>query len=270
MVEPLVAKRRTVRNKSSFRPTSIGAKIPRINKREEFSDKLCLVAVIPCCDENTGLEKKADFRNRPESIFPLRRQKEQIMIIYLFFSPSRRICVSLRSEKFSSMKRIHLIIIIITLVFTLAGLSACQSKTSGDPYQHDTVNDTAPDEAAFKNEAPHTDEPIYLDDSNRLVAGNPDSSPKKSMSANSRPQENRVLNATKPADNKPGKAHSGKIYVHTWGAQGEVWGTVVMNGNSGSGAIHDAEENTYNIHVYRRGNELLGTDQNGREYVFKQ
>lgn len=69
--------------------------------------------------------------------------------------------------------------------------------------------------------------------------------------------------ATKPIAN--GK----KIYISTYGAQGQVWGHVIMNGNSGHGTIHDANENTLSIRVTRHGNELFGIDQNGREYVFK-
>lgn len=59
------------------------------------------------------------------------------------------------------------------------------------------------------------------------------------------------------------------IYVSTHGAQGEVWGHVRMTGNTGRGTIHDQDENTLSITVTRHGNELYGTDQNGRQYVFK-
>lgn len=60
-----------------------------------------------------------------------------------------------------------------------------------------------------------------------------------------------------------------KLYISTYGAQGQVWGYVTMHGNKGRGTIHDADENTLSITVTRHGNELFGTDQNGREYVFK-
>ena len=48
-----------------------------------------------------------------------------------------------------------------------------------------------------------------------------------------------------------------------------MWGHVRMNGNTGRGTIHDDDENTLTITVTRHGNELFGTDQNGRQYVFK-
>ncbi|MBQ9638541.1 MAG: hypothetical protein IJV22_03170 [Bacteroidales bacterium] len=64
-------------------------------------------------------------------------------------------------------------------------------------------------------------------------------------------------------------AGSRTIYVSTHGAQGEVWGHVRMTGNTGRGTIHDQDENTLSITVTRHGNELYGTDQNGRQYVFK-
>lgn len=60
-----------------------------------------------------------------------------------------------------------------------------------------------------------------------------------------------------------------RLYVSTYGANGQVWGHVTMHGNSGSGTIHDADENTLSVKVTRHGNELFGTDQNGRQYVFK-
>lgn len=141
-------------------------------------------------------------------------------------------------------------------------------------------------ESAFRNEAPETDEPLYLDDENMLVAGNPDeqkaehndamtsqasdvhNSVQKAVSATAKTTSASIThNADKAASKVPGR---GEMYVHTWGAQGEVWGTVVMNGNTGRGTIHDQDEHTYAIRVVRRGaNELVGTDQNGREYIFK-
>lgn len=80
-------------------------------------------------------------------------------------------------------------------------------------------------------------------------------------------------NVPAPADDiKPAQKNSSKketLYISTFGAQGEVWGYVTMTGNSGRGTIHDLEENTLSITVTRHGNELYGTDQNGRGYVFK-
>lgn len=75
--------------------------------------------------------------------------------------------------------------------------------------------------------------------------------------------------APKPHSGSKAVPNGQKIYVSTFGAQGEVWGYVVMNGNSGTGTIHDGEENTLAIRVTRHGNELFATDQNSRQYVFK-
>ncbi|MBQ8704475.1 MAG: hypothetical protein IJ524_08900 [Bacteroidales bacterium] len=61
----------------------------------------------------------------------------------------------------------------------------------------------------------------------------------------------------------------GTIYVETDGAQGRVWGHVTMNGDKGTGTIHDWDENTWAVNVTRHGNELFAVDQNSRLYVFK-
>ena len=67
--------------------------------------------------------------------------------------------------------------------------------------------------------------------------------------------------------NTKGKAET--IYVETDGAQGRVWGHVNMNGDKGTGTIHDWDENTWAVSVTRHGNELFAVDQNSRLYVFK-
>lgn len=72
-----------------------------------------------------------------------------------------------------------------------------------------------------------------------------------------------------PTSVKPQPVRTEKLYVSTFGANGQVWGYVTLHGNSGSGTIHDADENTLSITVTRNGNELNGVDQNGRRYVFK-
>ena len=61
----------------------------------------------------------------------------------------------------------------------------------------------------------------------------------------------------------------GTIYVETDGAQGRVWGHVNMNGDKGTGTIHDWDENTWAVSVTRHGDELFAVDQNSRLYVFK-
>lgn len=76
---------------------------------------------------------------------------------------------------------------------------------------------------------------------------------------------------------KQAAAHAGtvelkkgdKIYVETEGAQGRVWGYVTMQGDRGTGTIHDWDENTWAVSVTRHGDELFATDQNSRLYVFK-
>ena len=75
----------------------------------------------------------------------------------------------------------------------------------------------------------------------------------------------------KPAATAPAKKNTKPetIYVETDGAQGRVWGHVTMNGDRGTGTIHDWDENTLAVNVTRHGDELFATDQNSRLYVFK-
>lgn len=72
--------------------------------------------------------------------------------------------------------------------------------------------------------------------------------------------------------NTPVKEYNGgkeTMYISTYGANGKVWGHVTLNGKTGRGTIHDEDENSYSITVTRHGGELFGTDQNGRQYVFR-
>lgn len=78
-----------------------------------------------------------------------------------------------------------------------------------------------------------------------------------------KPKESAAASNSKPAAKKE------NLYISTHGAQGEVWGHVTMQGNTGKGTIHDQDENTLSITVTRHGKELYGVDQNGRQYVFK-
>ncbi|MBQ9473953.1 MAG: hypothetical protein IJU81_06050 [Bacteroidales bacterium] len=71
-----------------------------------------------------------------------------------------------------------------------------------------------------------------------------------------------------PSQPKP-SAKKETIYISGFGANGEVWGSVVMHGNKGKGTIHDAQENTLAITCTRQGNELIAIDQNSRQYIFK-
>ncbi len=170
-------------------------------------------------------------------------------------------------ENFLLMRRSLLIITAVVLMAWVGCMVACERKPSSDPYSGDRQQDTSTVETAFQNDAPDTDVPIYLDDSNLLVAGEPEEERVEEAPSTPKPA---AAPAAKSNESVPSSGRNGKIYVHTWGAQGEVWGTVTMNGNTGRGTIHDAGENTYNIRVVRRGNELIATDQNGRQYVFKQ
>lgn len=80
----------------------------------------------------------------------------------------------------------------------------------------------------------------------------------------------KAKSSSTPAKKAAATSQGGKtIYISTYGANGKVWGHVRMNGNTGRGTIHDDDENTLTITVTRHGNELFGTDQNGRQYVFK-
>lgn len=78
-----------------------------------------------------------------------------------------------------------------------------------------------------------------------------------------KPKESAAASNSKPAVKRE------NLYISTHGAQGEVWGHVTMQGNTGKGTIHDQDENTLSITVTRHGKELYGVDQNGRQYVFK-
>ena len=82
-------------------------------------------------------------------------------------------------------------------------------------------------------------------------------------------QETTPTPEKKQSTNKPSYGRKETLYISTYAANGKVWGHVTMNGNTGRGTIHDDDENSYSITVTRHGNELHGTDQNGRLYVFK-
>lgn len=75
--------------------------------------------------------------------------------------------------------------------------------------------------------------------------------------------------ANAPVTKRTPKEPAETIYVETDGAQGRVWGHVTMQGDRGTGTIHDWDENTLAVTVTRHGNELFAVDQNSRQYVFK-
>ena len=84
-----------------------------------------------------------------------------------------------------------------------------------------------------------------------------------------RPAQQKAVKVAAPAPKKQEPALKGILYVETDGAQGRVWGHVNMNGDRGTGTIHDWDENTWAVTVTRHGDELFAVDQNSRLYVFK-
>lgn len=75
--------------------------------------------------------------------------------------------------------------------------------------------------------------------------------------------------ALSPSQKPRPSASAETLYVETDGVQGRVWGHVTMQGDTGSGTIHDWDENTLAVDVVRHGNELIATDQNSRQYIFR-
>ena len=75
--------------------------------------------------------------------------------------------------------------------------------------------------------------------------------------------------ASTPAVKRVEKQPAETLYVETDGAQGRVWGHVTLQGDRGTGTIHDWDENTLAVTVTRHGDELFAVDQNSRQYVFK-
>ena len=76
----------------------------------------------------------------------------------------------------------------------------------------------------------------------------------------------------KPKANKPAAKATGpsrQVYVTGYNSFGRLWGYVTLKGDQGTGVIHDAEENHYNIRCTRHGDELFAVDQNSRQYVLK-
>lgn len=76
----------------------------------------------------------------------------------------------------------------------------------------------------------------------------------------------------KAKTNKPAAKATGpsrQVYVTGYNSYGRLWGYVTLKGDQGTGVIHDAEENHYNIRCTRHGDELFAVDQNSRQYVLK-
>ena len=53
------------------------------------------------------------------------------------------------------------------------------------------------------------------------------------------------------------------------GANGRVWGHIIMTGNKGKGTVTDEHENALAVTCTRKGEELICYDQNSRQYIFR-
>lgn len=78
-----------------------------------------------------------------------------------------------------------------------------------------------------------------------------------------------VAKVSQPKAAAPSRTVSRQVYVTGYNSYGRLWGYVTLQGDKGTGVIHDAEENHYNIHCTRHGDELFAIDQNSRQYVLK-
>ena len=140
--------------------------------------------------------------------------------------------------------------VLFALIMTSIGLScltACGSSKSGDG---DTV---VIDSVAFDIKVSDEYQDIFAD------ADDETAQPEEAVEETPKPQT-----SAKAAGGK-----REKLYISGFGANGEVWGTVTMQGRTDKGTIHDALENTLSITCTRDGNELNAVDQNGRHYTFK-
>lgn len=169
--------------------------------------------------------------------------------------------------------RNYLILSLLT-AFCYGSFWSCNSEISS-PSVQDTLDSVAPEQEDF-DESEWDNWLKAYNNNEQQNAATQQQEPDPVPAQTSAPAKSQQV--TKPSSNDLSpKPHSGsksipngtKIYVSTYGAQGQVWGYVVMNGNSGSGTIHDPDENTLSIRVSRHGNELYAIDQNSRQYVFK-
>ena len=156
------------------------------------------------------------------------------------------------------MKQKKYLYALIMTAFTIVATTACNNSDTQQP-----IDSQAADTQGMVNIDNLDDEDLFVCDSadNDMVVNAEEQEPQPEA-APAAEKKNSAANSTK---------HRGKetLYISTYGANGKVWGHVTMNGNTGRGTIHDDDENTYAISVTRHGNELFGTDQNGRQYVFR-
>ena len=149
---------------------------------------------------------------------------------------------------------IKLLTIALTAMLALAGCKQGPTETSSIPLAD-------PQEAATQqNEQPR---PELVPVLRKAQPAKPAAQAKQQATTQTKQQS-----ATKQATPAPYQKGD-KLYVETDGAQGRVWGYVTMNGDRGTGTIHDWDENTWAVNVTRHGNELFAVDQNSRLYVFK-
>ena len=128
---------------------------------------------------------------------------------------------------------------------TLDGCKQAPAEADSVMPQEDTVQiEPAPEEEEVVAPKPAAPTESYFDRKVKAAKRNPSATQKK-------------------------KGPKETLYVETFGAQGRVWGHVTMNGDRGTGTIHDWDENTLSVTVTRHGDELFAIDQNSRQYVFK-
>lgn len=156
------------------------------------------------------------------------------------------------------MKTRYYLILPIILSLTMA---ACKQDAEGG------VEETA----ASASQGNTTQVYVVDDDGGVKPAENIETAPVTEKEVATRPTPPVQTKAKVKTTQAPAKVKSAPetIYVETYGAQGKVWGHVTMNGDRGTGTIHDFDENTLSVTVTRHGNELFAVDQNSRQYVFK-
>lgn len=150
----------------------------------------------------------------------------------------------------------HYILIPLLTGLLLAGCrqNAAEEAVAPDSQQETVVAETPDMEVA---ETPQTTQHVEL----VPVLRTPKQAAKPATTAKPAAQDQPKTAAQQPL--------KGTIYVETDAAQGRVWGHVTMNGDKGTGTIHDWDENTWAVSVTRHGDELFAVDQNSRLYVFK-
>jgi hypothetical protein len=147
-------------------------------------------------------------------------------------------------------------IVFYSLIIISFAIASCNSKSPKEP----TIDTAATIEEQLDDVDNSTMEETATVD---------DEMPAESEPAGDQTQDTPQKKTTKAKTSAPSVGGKETIYISTYGANGKVWGHVTMNGNRGRGTIHDDDENSYSITVTRHGGELHGTDQNGREYVFR-